>query len=116
MRTILVTIIVFIVAVLLMMASSGRMAKSQSVMETPIIPALCFDKDFFHETIGKKQSLFFVGLMPETNHVLEIYRGETLKWTIVMRVPMSNIYCVIASGSQLIDIDWFTESSLLLKN
>jgi hypothetical protein len=50
--------------------------------------------------------------MPKSDHIMEVYRGSDLAWTIVARNPFDSQICVIASGDQLIDADWFIERNL----
>jgi hypothetical protein len=50
--------------------------------------------------------------MPDANHLLEVWRGPDLSWTIIFRNPYNGEVCVMASGNQLILTDWFEEKHL----
>ena len=50
--------------------------------------------------------------MPDLNSLVEVYRGEDLDWSIVVRLPKKNETCVLVSGDQLIDVDYFAEKNL----
>jgi hypothetical protein len=87
-------------------------AQSSHSLGTQILPILCLDRTLFNDTVGKKQSLYLIATMPTSNHILEMYRGSDLRWTFVARNPFESQICVIASGDQLIDADWFIEKGL----
>jgi len=80
---------------------------------TQIAPMMCMDRSFFRETIGTKQSIYLLGTMPGSNHLLEVWRNDKLNWTILFRSPYSEEICIVASGNQLIPTDWFEEKHLL---
>jgi hypothetical protein len=81
-------------------------------MEARILPLLCMDNKLFKETIVTKQKLFLLGTMGDSEHIIEVYRGRKLKWTLVARNPNNNEVCIFASGHQLFDADWFMERNL----
>ena len=82
-------------------------------LNTQIAPMMCMERSFFHGTIGTKQSIYLLGTMPGSNHLLEVWRNDKLNWTILFRSPNSEEVCVVASGHQLIPTDWFEEKHLL---
>lgn len=85
---------------------------SSHSLGTQILPVLCLDRTLFNDTVGKKQSLYLIATMPKSDHIMEVYRGSDLAWTIVARNPFDSQVCVVASGDQLIDADWFIEKNL----
>ena len=62
-------------------------ANSEDYVEARLIKMLCMEKKLFKETIAKNQELFFIGTMPTTSSVIEIYRGEDLSWSVLIRLP-----------------------------
>ena len=76
------------------------------------IKMLCFERDVFLDTVGESQKLFLIGTMPGLNSLIEVYRGKDLDWSIVVRLPKKNETCVLVSGDQLIDVDYFAEKNL----
>ena len=88
--------------------------RSQSFVEPRLIQIFCMEKKLFEDTIGKSQNLFFIGTMPSSSSVIEIHRGKKdLAWSVLIRSPFNNSLCVLATGNQLIDVDWFAEKNLL---
>jgi hypothetical protein len=81
-------------------------------LNTQIAPMMCMDRSFFRETIGTKQSIYLLGTMPGSNHLLEVWRNDKLNWTILFRSSYSEEICIVASGNQLILTDWFEEKNL----
>ena len=81
-------------------------------METRILSLICMDRDLFKETVIVKQKLFMLGTMGDSEHLIEIYRGDGLKWTLTARNPTNNEVCILASGHQLFEADWFIERNL----
>ena len=81
-------------------------------METRILSLICLDRDLFKETVIVKQKLFMLGTMGDSEHLIEIYRDDGLKWTLTARNPNNNEVCILASGHQLFEADWFIERNL----
>ena len=106
----------FIFAVVVVFLSSliwVSEVRSEDYVEAKLIKMLCMEKKLFEETIAKHQELFFIGTMPTTSSVIEIHRGEDLSWSVLIRSPFDSALCVLATGNQLIDVDWFAEKNLL---
>tara|TARA_R110002020_G_scaffold134761_4_gene300958 strand:+ start:672 stop:1037 length:366 start_codon:yes stop_codon:yes gene_type:complete len=87
--------------------------RSEDYVEARLIKMLCMEKKLFKKTIAKNQELFFIGTMPTTSSVVEIYRAKDLSWSVLIRSPFDSALCVLATGNQLIDVDWFAEKNLL---
>lgn len=79
--------------------------------EVKNINILCLDREQFLNSIGKSQKLFIIGTMSNPKNVVEIYTGDDLGWSVVVRSHKG--VCVLASGTQLIPVDWFRESKLV---
>tara|TARA_B110000503_G_C7053639_1_gene373425 strand:- start:723 stop:1034 length:312 start_codon:yes stop_codon:yes gene_type:complete len=78
--------------------------------EVKNINILCLDREQFLNTIGKSQKLFLIGIMSNPENLVEIYTSNNLGWSVVVR--SHNGVCVLASGTQLIPVDWFRETKL----
>ena len=74
------------------------------------IKMLCLDRKEFLGTIGKSQDLFLVGTMSNPDSLVEVYKGNDLGWSVVVRSHKG--ICVLVSGVQLLDVDWFRETKL----
>ena len=98
------TIQMLIVSMLCVFSMATKAAEVKS------INMLCLDREQFLNTIGKSQKLFLIGTMSNPNNLIEIYTGDDLSWSVVVR--SHNGVCVLASGTQLIPVDWFRETKL----
>jgi hypothetical protein len=71
---------------------------------------LCLDREQFLNTIGKNQKLFLIGTMSNPDSLVEVYMGDDLGWSVVVRSHRG--ICVLVSGTQLFPVDWFRETKL----
>jgi hypothetical protein len=98
------TIQMLIVSMLCVFSMATKAAEVKS------IKMLCLDRKEFLGTIGKSQDLFLVGTMSNPDSLVEVYKGNDLGWSVVVRSHKG--ICVLVSGVQLLDVDWFKETKL----
>ncbi len=98
------TIQMLIVSMLCVFSMATKAAEVKS------INILCLDREQFLNTIGKSQKLFLIGTMSNPEKLVEIYTSDDLGWSFVVR--SHNGVCVLASGTQLLHVDWFRETKL----
>tara|TARA_R110000822_G_scaffold109903_4_gene239908 strand:+ start:3494 stop:3715 length:222 start_codon:yes stop_codon:yes gene_type:complete len=71
---------------------------------------LCLDKDQFLNTIGKEQELFLIGTMANHHSLVEIYLGNDMGWSVVVKSYKG--MCILVSGDKLIPVEWLKETKL----
>ena len=81
-------------------------------METRMLSLICMDRELFKSTVVVQQKIYLLGTMGDSEHLIEIYRDDGLKWTLTARNPNNNEVCILASGHQLFEADWFIERNL----
>ncbi|MAS98242.1 MAG: hypothetical protein CMF29_04875 [Kiritimatiellaceae bacterium] len=87
-------------------------ASGNEKLDGRVMPIICLERSFFKATIGRDKKILLLGTMPGSDHLIEVWRGKNMTWTILFRNPKNDEICILASGNQLIPVDWFEEKIL----